>query len=153
MNMTKTKKSPHPVDIHVGKKLRERRVMLNMSQHKLADEVDITFQQVQKYERGLNRVSASRLFEFATILSVPITYFYENLGSAANAIGLSDNEQEGFEGPNEDVDENDMKYLIKQPESARLLKYYYSIKDEKLRKELYNMILRMAKSMNDDQSS
>jgi transcriptional regulator with XRE-family HTH domain len=72
----------HPVDTYVGKKLWLRRKMLGMSQEAVANEVGITFQQVQKYERGVNRMSASRLFDFARVLTVPITYFFEGFESA-----------------------------------------------------------------------
>lgn len=68
----------HPVDIHVGKHMRQRRTLLGMSQTSLAAAVGLTFQQVQKYERGSNRMGSSRLFEFATILDVPVKYFFED---------------------------------------------------------------------------
>ena len=67
----------HPVDWHVGGRVRFRRSMLGMSQEKLADALGITFQQVQKYERGLNRISASRLYDISRVLAVPVSYFFE----------------------------------------------------------------------------
>lgn len=70
---------PHPVDIHVGQRVRMRRNQLGMSQTSLGEGLGITFQQVQKYERGTNRISTSKLYEMATVLSVPITYFFEDL--------------------------------------------------------------------------
>jgi len=70
---------PHPVDIHVGQRVRMRRNQLGMSQTGLGEELGITFQQVQKYERGTNRISTSKLYEIATTLDVPITYFFEDL--------------------------------------------------------------------------
>jgi len=73
---------PHPVDLRVGARLRERRLMLRMSQQQLADSVGITFQQVQKYENGTNRISASRLFELSRSLEVPIAWFFEGLEGA-----------------------------------------------------------------------
>lgn len=69
----------HPVDVHVGTRLRQRRSLLGISQTKLGESVGLTFQQVQKYERGSNRVSSSRLFEFAQILDVPVSYFFDEL--------------------------------------------------------------------------
>lgn len=76
--MTKPKKkSPLPVDQHVGSRIRMRRMMLSMSQEKLGDGVDLTFQQIQKYEKGTNRVGASRLQQFATILQVPVSFFFD----------------------------------------------------------------------------
>src|SRR6195952_1505577 len=72
-------RSPHPVDLHVGARIRMRRKVLGVSQEKLADELGLTFQQVQKYERGANRVSASKLYEIARSLSAPISYFFDGL--------------------------------------------------------------------------
>lgn len=69
----------HPVDSHVGKRIRHRRWMIGMTQQQLADRVGIKFQQIQKYETGMNRVSASRLWEIAAVLEVPIQYFFEGL--------------------------------------------------------------------------
>lgn len=71
------KKSPNPIDIYVGARVRMRRMMLGMSQEKLGDAVKLTFQQIQKYEKGTNRVSASRLQQFAHILQVPVAFFFE----------------------------------------------------------------------------
>jgi transcriptional regulator with XRE-family HTH domain len=71
------KKSPNPIDRHVGSRVRMQRMMLGMSQEKLADGIGLTFQQVQKYEKGTNRISASRLQHIAHILGVPVTYFFD----------------------------------------------------------------------------
>lgn len=88
MTKTKTKGRPDSVDIHVGNQLRARRKIIDMTQEGLANGIGLTFQQIQKYERGLNRISAGRLYQFANILGVPITYFYEGLemGEAAQRI-------------------------------------------------------------------
>jgi transcriptional regulator with XRE-family HTH domain len=72
-------RSPNPVDLHVGGRVRMRRKMLSISQERLADALGLTFQQVQKYERGANRISASKLYEIARFLSAPIAYFFEGL--------------------------------------------------------------------------
>jgi transcriptional regulator with XRE-family HTH domain len=74
-------KAPNPIDRHVGSRVRLRRMMLNMSQTKLGDELGLTFQQVQKYEKGKNRISASKLLQSAHILQVPVTYFFEGVSS------------------------------------------------------------------------
>src|ERR1700694_4083141 len=71
------KKTPNPIDIHVGSRVRMRRLMLGMSQTKLADALGLTFQQVQKYEKGTNRTGASRLYHMAHILQVPVAFFFE----------------------------------------------------------------------------
>lgn len=73
----KTLDSPHPVDIHVGRRVRSRRMMLSMTQSELAGQFGLTFQQLQKYESGANRISASRLWEIAKILNVPVVWFFE----------------------------------------------------------------------------
>jgi transcriptional regulator with XRE-family HTH domain len=74
-----TDRSPHPTDVHVGGRVRLRRRILGLTQEKLADTIGVTFQQVQKYERGTNRISASKLFEIARTLGAPIPYFFEGL--------------------------------------------------------------------------
>jgi transcriptional regulator with XRE-family HTH domain len=76
-------KSPNPVDQHVGKRVRMRRLMLDVSQTRLADAIGVTFQQVQKYEKGVNRISASRLQHMSHVLQVPISFFFEGLPSIA----------------------------------------------------------------------
>ena len=75
-----SKKSPNPIDIHVGSRVRLRRMMLGMSQEKLGEHLGITFQQIQKYECAANRMSAARLWQLAEVLEVPVSYFYEGLG-------------------------------------------------------------------------
>ena len=75
--------SPNPVDVHVGLKLRNRRILLGLSQEKLGSLLGLTFQQIQKYEKGLNRIGASRLFDIGQVLNVPIEYFYEDLPKEA----------------------------------------------------------------------
>lgn len=75
----KTKGKPDPIDAHVGRRLRARRSLLGMSQAKMAEAIGLTFQQIQKYERGMNRISAGRLWQFSINLEVPIEYFYEGL--------------------------------------------------------------------------
>ena len=81
------KKLPKPVDKHVGSRVRMRRMMLSMSQEKLGDALGLTFQQVQKYEKGTNRIGASRLQHTADILQVPITFFFEGAPGQLNADG------------------------------------------------------------------
>jgi transcriptional regulator with XRE-family HTH domain len=73
-----SKKSPNPIDTHVGSRVRMRRMMLGMSQEKLGESLGITFQQIQKYEKGTNRIGASRLQHIATVLQVPVAYFFED---------------------------------------------------------------------------
>src|SRR3954465_14586881 len=73
----------HPVDVYVGTRMRQRRTLLAMSQTKVGDAVGLTFQQIQKYERGANRISSSRLYEFAKVLDVPVSFFFDEITSKA----------------------------------------------------------------------
>ena len=125
MSQRKTKGTPDNVDVHVGQRLRVRRSLLGMSQEKLAEAVGLTFQQVQKYERGINRISAGRLFQFSKILDVPVAYFYDQLGGEPSdaSYGLADNEQEAFgEGSNDDI--------MQSKETIDLVRYYYQLNKE-----------------------
>ncbi len=137
MEKRKTKGTPDNVDVHVGQRLRVRRSLLGMSQEKLAEAIGLTFQQVQKYERGINRISAGRLFQFSRILDVPIGYFYDKIGdepSTAAYGGLADNKQEAFGGEDD---------VMQSRETIDLVRAYYSIDDPAKRKE----ILRFVKAM------
>jgi transcriptional regulator with XRE-family HTH domain len=93
-------KSPNPVDLHVGGRVRMRRKMLGVSQERLAEALGLTFQQVQKYERGANRISASKLYEIARFLSAPIAYFFEGLGdpAAGGAAGHDETSEQHVHG-------------------------------------------------------
>jgi transcriptional regulator with XRE-family HTH domain len=90
--------APHPIDVHVGLRVRLRRTLLGMTQDKLASALGITFQQVQKYERGSNRIVASRLYEMSQVLDVPVSYFFEGAGDApAGMIGLAEDPAAAYE--------------------------------------------------------
>ncbi len=131
-------RSPDPVDAHVGTRLRMRRSLLGLSQEKLADAVGITFQQIQKYERGTNRVSASRLYQFSRILDVQVSYFFEKFSEQdaciPNYTPLSDNEQEPI--MNEGITDS--------KETADLLRIYYSVTNNETRKDFLKTIKSMA---------
>lgn len=86
-------RTPNPVDIHVGSRVRLRRQVLKLSQEKLGDQLGVTFQQVQKYERGANRVGASRLWRMSEILEVPINFFFEGLDNRMAFLGVSEDPQ------------------------------------------------------------
>jgi transcriptional regulator with XRE-family HTH domain len=85
-------KAPNPIDVHVGARLRMRRLMLGMSQEKLGDALGLTFQQVQKYEKGTNRISASRLLQVAEVLNVPPSFFFDDAPDALSTVRLPSNE-------------------------------------------------------------
>lgn len=131
-----------PIDKYVGTRLRQRRTLLGVSQEKLGDSLGVTFQQIQKYERGTNRIGAGRLFEISKILDVPVAYFYEGYDGAltAGADGFAETEQTGFDG-------NPMN----RRETLELVRYYYGIKDPKLRKQIFDLAKSMAQPKSDDE--
>src|SRR5205085_12524775 len=88
--MVMTKKAPNPIDKHVGSRVRMRRMMLGMSQEKLGGALHLTFQQVQKYEKGTNRIGASRLQQISHILQVPVSFFFEGAPAPENAGGMGE---------------------------------------------------------------
>ncbi|NCT40591.1 MAG: helix-turn-helix transcriptional regulator [Alphaproteobacteria bacterium] len=142
MTQRKTKGTPDSVDVHVGQRLRVRRSLLGMSQEKLAEAIGLTFQQIQKYERGVNRVSAGRLFQFSKILDVPIAYFYDQIGGepAQVSYGMSDNDQEAFGGEDD---------VMQRKETIDLVRAYYSIEDPAKRKEMLRFIKSMISTSSD----
>lgn len=152
----KTKGSADLLDRHVGKRLRLRRALLGLSQEKLADAIGLTFQQIQKYERGTNRISASRLYQFSKILDVPVTYFYEQVGDSAIGeedgdgtvggvalAGLSDNPQEPLakDESGAPLSVNDM---LERRETLDLIRHYYAISDARMRRDILRFIKAMA---------
>lgn len=135
------------MDIHAGSKLRARRLLLGMSQEALGNKVGVTFQQVQKYERGTNRLSVSRLYEMSKALEVPVDYFFDGFSDNAKQAqpGFADNEQDGFEPEN--ASEAD---LMSRRETIKLVRAYYAIKDESLRKQVLSMARALGKSNSED---
>ena len=132
---------PNPVDIHVGSRVRLRRTLLGLSQEKLSNAVGLTFQQIQKYERGANRIGASRLFQFSQILDVPISFFFDEMPS-----GLKTVKRQVSEG----LRKNKQKTLEPDPlarrETLELVRAYYRITDPKVRKRLFELTKSLAKA-------
>jgi len=120
---------PDPVDIHVGSRIRTRRLLIGMNQETLAKALDLTFQQVQKYEGGANRVSASRLSQIADVLGVPIAYFFTDLDD-----GVAD------------THELEMRERMQRPETIELIRSYYAIADQVLRRQFLDMVKAAAES-------
>lgn len=112
-------KAPDPIDVKVGTKIRARRRLIGMTQEGLAATLGVTFQQIQKYEKGTNRVSASRLQNVADALHVPVWYFFPDNGHAAQAAATSDDEIALFLKSNEGRDLNVAFALIKSPDVRR----------------------------------
>jgi transcriptional regulator with XRE-family HTH domain len=141
MTPKKTKGTPDNMDIHVGQRIRVRRALLGLSQEKLAEAIGITFQQVQKYERGTNRVSAGRLFQLSSILEVPISYFFDQSVSQRQNIlaqGFSDNEQAPFDSGED---------LMQRKETLDLIRIYYSVESPEARKDIMTFIKSMAERL------
>ena len=129
----------HNVDVHVGLRVRQRRTLLAMSQTKLGDAVGLTFQQIQKYERGSNRIGSSRLFEFAKVLDVPVSYFFDEM--PANALAGRPMSGRGRKGVGEAGTpfEQEKDPLIKR-ETLELVRAYYKIREDRVRKRIFEMV-------------
>lgn len=127
---------PNPVDVHVGSRVRMRRTLLGMSQTKLGEALGLTFQQVQKYERGSNRIGASRLYHLSQILDVPISFFFDDMPplDEGAAPGMRDVARPSFE-PDP---------LVKR-ETLKLVRAYYRIANPAARKSLFEMTKAIAK--------
>lgn len=130
----------NPVDVHVGLRVRLRRTLLGLSQERLGAAVGLTFQQIQKYERGANRIGASRLYEFSKILDVPISYFFEDIPGELKThagrfkAGLRDHDQE----------EITRDPLVKR-ETLELVRAYYRIQSPRARKRLFELTKSLAR--------
>ena len=128
-----SKKSPNPIDIHVGSRVRLRRMMLGMSQEKLGEHLGITFQQVQKYEKGTNRIGASRLQATARTLSVPVSFFFEDAPEQAPVAGA-----QVFGDPSPVV------AFLGSSEGLALNRAFVRITDAKQRRKLVELVKAMA---------
>ena len=110
----------HPVDVHVGKRVRHRRWLIGMTQQQLAEQVGIKFQQIQKYETGANRVSASRLWDIAEALDVPVSFFFEGLDESEKAEGKKSAMPDDLMGHKEALDLVRSYYAIPENQRRRL---------------------------------
>ena len=130
----------HIIDVHVGARMRQRRTLLGMSQTKLGDAVGLTFQQIQKYERGSNRISSSRLYEFAKVLDMPVSYFFDEMPSnALSGRPMSGRGRKGGFGEAGTPFEQEKDPLIKR-ETLELVRAYYKIREGRVRKRIFEMI-------------
>ncbi|MFC3051211.1 helix-turn-helix domain-containing protein [Kordiimonas pumila] len=118
-------KGPDPIDVHVGQRVRARRKMLGLSQTQLGKELGVTFQQVQKYERGTNRIGSSRLFKMASTLDVPVAYFFEG----------AETKLPGYEKELEAIDQS----IYEKQETQELVEAYYRIADPRIRKKVLGL--------------
>ena len=120
---------PHPIDRHVGSRVRLRRVLIGLSQERLGVQLGVTFQQIQKYEKGTNRISASRLWQIGAILGVPIAYFFDG---ASNLIA---SRAEGFA----DTGQNQISGIAQSTESLQLLRHFTHIADPHVRRAVVDL--------------
>jgi transcriptional regulator with XRE-family HTH domain len=131
-----TKKAPNPIDKHVGSRVRMRRMMLGMSQEKLGDALALTFQQVQKYEKGTNRIGASRLQQISHILHVPVAFFFE--GAPHLADGATHDLAETAPSPTYVSD------FLATSDGLSLTKAFMRIPDPKLRRRIVDLVQQIA---------
>lgn len=130
-------KTPNPTDVYVGRRIRARRMMLRMSQETLGDGLCLTFQQVQKYEKGANRISASRLQTIATILQVPVSFFFEDGPHPPPAAG-----DERMEALSTDS----LTEFIESSDGLALIKAFAQIKSPVVRRSIIQMVEAIANS-------
>ncbi len=140
--MIPPRKPPHPIDVHVGSRLRIRRKILSISQTKLGDAVGLTFQQIQKYERGANRIGASRLYEFSKVLDIPISYFFNDLPIELRPAGHDDRANP------ENIEVAVLDPLV-EPDSIALAQAYNMIEKASIRKMLFNLAKALGKRNKD----
>ncbi len=136
---------PSPIDVHVGSRVRLRRTLLGMSQERLGDALGLTFQQVQKYERGVNRVGASRLFDISRVLDVPISFFFEDMPEGMDATPISGprGRMYGFAEAQEPFSNGVDDNLTKR-ETLELVRAYYRITDPAVRKRMFELMKSLA---------
>jgi transcriptional regulator with XRE-family HTH domain len=132
-----TKKAPNPIDKHVGSRVRMRRMMLGMSQEKLGDALALTFQQVQKYEKGTNRIGASRLSQISNILQVPVAFFFEGAPHLADSNMMAES-MESAPSPTYVSD------FLATSDGLSLTKAFMRIPDPKLRRRIVDLVQQIA---------
>ncbi len=132
---------PSPIDVHVGSRIRLRRTLMGMSQERLGEALGLTFQQVQKYERGVNRVGASRLFDLSRVLDVPISFFFDDMPDTLSAHPASQtrNRVAGFAEAQEGFGDD----TLNRRETLELVRAYYRITDASVRKRVFELIKSM----------
>jgi len=134
---------PNPIDVHVGARIRLRRTLLGISQTGLADAIGLTFQQVQKYEKGANRVSSSRLVDLAKVLDVTVPYFFEEMSAGVRAQTPS-----ALMKARQHPEIDHQKDPMAKRETLELVRAYYRITELAVRKRLGELIKSLAKAAN-----
>ena len=137
--LTARRSAPNPIDVHVGGRLRLRRLAVGLSQERLAKSIGITFQQIQKYERGTNRIVASRLHDLARVLDVPVGYFFSEMNEATLSESNATARAEAVAFSHD---------LMGERETLELVRSYYNIADPRVRKRLFDLVKSVSKAMN-----
>lgn len=141
----KGSRRPNPVDIHVGSRVRLQRMLLSMSQEKLGEKLGLTFQQVQKYEKGINRIGASRLFDLAQVLGVPVQFFYDQ---APGSLPSQDSSQPA--GFGEEAGEGYIVNFLSTREGLELNKAFVRISSPKVRRHIVDLVRSLANDESSD---
>jgi transcriptional regulator with XRE-family HTH domain len=132
--MDPAKKAPNPIDRHVGSRVRMRRMMMNMSQEKLGDALGLTFQQVQKYEKGTNRIGASRLQQISDVLQTPVSFFFEGAPTPPGQVaGLGEPPSPAY-----------VSDFLATSDGLALTKAFVEIKDSRLRRRIVDLVEAIA---------
>jgi len=134
------KKQANPVDAHVGHRVRLRRMLIGMSQERLGELLGLTFQQVQKYEKGINRIGAGRLYEVAGILGVPVAFFYEDVNGDRRGGGESDDPPPVME-------------FLSSPEGLQLSLAFMRVKDVKVKRRILDLVRSLADEENGEDAA
>jgi transcriptional regulator with XRE-family HTH domain len=133
----KGSRRPNPIDAHVGSRVRLRRMLLGISQEKLGEKLGLTFQQVQKYEKGVNRIGASRLFDLSTVLGVPIAFFFEDAPAAEARVPVAP----GFA---ESTTDSHILEFLSTREGLELNKAFARIQDQRSRRAIIELVRSLA---------
>jgi len=133
MSRRPPKEAPDPIDVHVGQRLKARRVGLRISQSEIGKALDVTFQQIQKYENGANRIGASNLYKLSKALNVDVSYFFEDMASDAKLKALSDQPAARFAHD-----------PMTQPESIKLVHNYFRIASSAVRTRVFQLVKSIA---------
>ena len=129
---------PNPIDVHVGARVRLRRTLLGMSQEKLGEAIGLTFQQVQKYERGANRVGASRLYDLSRVLDVPVSFFFDDIDPETAAASMAE-----ASTAESDAGQHEPDPMMRR-ETLELVRAYYRIPDPQIRRRLFDLTKAIA---------
>ena len=130
-----------PIDVHVGARVRVRRTLLGMTQTNLGDAIGVSFQQMQKYERGANRISASRLFDLSRMFDVPVQFFFDDMSTAVAASSPAQGGGKAKKLPSYELDP------MAKRETLELVRAYYKITETQIRKRLFEMVKALGAAM------